>query len=125
MIAEKLNLDRETVRKIFTEGFGMRKVSAQMVPRILSDDQIQRRLDVCSDLSRRLAEGKNFLDGVVMGDESWCFQYYPETKRQSMQWKTSASPRPEKAHMSRAQVMTILIFFITGALFTLSFLNKV
>jgi hypothetical protein len=104
----------------------MRKFSAKMVPRILSDDQKQRRLGVCSDLSCQLAEGNNFLDRVIMGDESLCFQYDLEMKRQSMQWTTSTSPRPKKAHMSRAQVKTMLIcFFITRALFTLSFLNKV
>jgi hypothetical protein len=51
MMAEELYFDRETVRKIFTEDLGMRKVSAKMVPRILSDDQKQRRLDVCSLVS--------------------------------------------------------------------------
>jgi hypothetical protein len=44
------------------EDLGMRKVSAKMVPRILSDDQEQRRLEVCSDLSHQLAEGNYFLD---------------------------------------------------------------
>jgi hypothetical protein len=90
MMTEELNLDRETVRKILTEDFGMRKVPAKMVPQILSDNQKQQRLDVCSDLSRKLAEGNNFLDRVIMSDESWCFQYDPEIKRQNMQWKTSA-----------------------------------
>jgi hypothetical protein len=52
MIAEELNLDRETVRNILTEGLGMRKVSAKMVSQILSDDQKHQRLDICSDLSR-------------------------------------------------------------------------
>jgi hypothetical protein len=60
MMAVELNLDRETVRKIVTEDLGMRKVSGNMVPRILSDDQKQRRLDVYSDLSRQLAEGNSF-----------------------------------------------------------------
>jgi hypothetical protein len=46
-----------------------------------------------------------------MGDESWCFQYDPEMKRQSMQWKTSASPRPKQACMPQAQVKTMLICF--------------
>jgi hypothetical protein len=44
-----------------------------MEPQILSDDQKQQWLDVCSDLSRHLAAGNNFLDRVIMGDESWCF----------------------------------------------------
>jgi hypothetical protein len=55
MMAEELNIDRETVRKILTEDLGMRKVSGKMVSQILSDNQKQRRLDVCSDLSRQLA----------------------------------------------------------------------
>jgi hypothetical protein len=69
----------------YEEDLGMRKVSAKMVPQILSDDQKQWRLDVCCDLSHQLAEGNNFLDRVIMGDKSWCFQYDLETKRQRMQ----------------------------------------
>jgi hypothetical protein len=111
MMAEELNLDKENVRKILNEDFGMRKVSVKMVLRILSDDQKQRRLDVCSDRSRQSAKGNNFLDRVITGGESWCFQYDPEIKCQSKQWKTSASPRPKNARMSRAQVKTMLIFF--------------
>ena len=41
-------------------------------------------------------------DRVITGDETWCFQYDPETKRQSMQWKTQNSPRVKKAHVSVA-----------------------
>jgi hypothetical protein len=84
MMAEELNLDRETVRKILTEYLKMRKVSAKMVPRILSDDQKQQQIDVYSDSSHQLAEGNNFLDRVIIVDESWCSQYNSETKRQSM-----------------------------------------
>jgi ribosome-binding protein aMBF1 (putative translation factor) len=36
MMAQELNLDRETVTKILTEDLGMRKVLAKVVPRILS-----------------------------------------------------------------------------------------
>jgi hypothetical protein len=72
-----------------------------------------------------LAEGNNFLDRVIMGDESWCFQYDPETKRQSMQWKTSVSPRPKKACMSQAQAKTMLIcFFDHKGIVHLEFLEQ-
>ena len=50
-------------------------------------------------------------DRVITGDETWCFQYDPETKRQSTQWKTQNSPRPKKARMSRSQVKTMLVCF--------------
>jgi len=60
----------------------MRKISAQMVPRILTHDQKKRRLHTSSDLLRNA----EMFDRVITGDETWCFRYYPETKRQSMQF---------------------------------------
>jgi hypothetical protein len=41
MTTEERNVDREILRKILAENLGMRKVSAEMVPQILSDDQKQ------------------------------------------------------------------------------------
>ena len=41
-IAEHVNIDRETVRKILTEDLDMRKVCAKMVPKKLTKEQIQR-----------------------------------------------------------------------------------
>ena len=38
LMAEELNLNTETVRKIFKDDFGTRKISAKMVPRLLSDE---------------------------------------------------------------------------------------
>ena len=43
-IAEQVNLDRETVRKILTEDLDMRKVCAKMVPKGLTEEQKQRRV---------------------------------------------------------------------------------
>ena len=39
VIAEVLNMNRETVRQIVKKDLGMRKFSAKMVPRILTHDQ--------------------------------------------------------------------------------------
>jgi len=38
-IAEQVNIDRETVRKILTENIDMRKVCAKMVPKELIEEQ--------------------------------------------------------------------------------------
>jgi len=43
-IAEQVNIDRETVRKILTEDLDMRKVCAKMVPKQLTEEQKQRRV---------------------------------------------------------------------------------
>jgi len=50
-------------------------------------------------------------DRIITGDETWCFQYDSETKRQSMQWKTQNSLRPKKARMSRSHVKNMLVCF--------------
>ena len=42
-IAEQVNVDRETVRKILNKDLDMRKVSAKMVPKELTEEQKQRR----------------------------------------------------------------------------------
>jgi histone-lysine N-methyltransferase SETMAR len=77
VIAEELSMNRETVRQIVKEDLGMRKFSAKMVPRILTHDQKQRRLQISSGLLRNA----EMFGRVITGDETWCFQYDPETKR--------------------------------------------
>jgi hypothetical protein len=51
-------------------------------------------------------------DRVITSDETWCFQYDPETILQSMQWKTQNSPPPKKARISRSQVKIMLVCFL-------------
>ena len=52
---------------------------------------------------------------VVTGDESWVFDYDPETKRQSEEWHTKSSPCPKKACMSRSRVKTMIIVFFSDS----------
>jgi hypothetical protein len=46
-----------------------------------------------------------------MGDESWIYGYDPETKQQSLQWKSPQSPRAKKAWLVRSSTKSICIFF--------------
>ncbi len=89
----------------------MRKICAKLVPKNLSVEQKANRLEMCQDLLGRLKIEPNFLDKVITGDESWVFDYGPETKRQSSEWHTKSSPRPKKARMSRSKVKTMIIVF--------------
>ncbi|UYV77212.1 hypothetical protein LAZ67_15000139 [Cordylochernes scorpioides] len=34
---------------------------------------------------------------IITGDETWVYQYDPETKRQSSQWVVRGEPKPKKA----------------------------
>ena len=75
------------------------------------EDQKTRRLHVCQDILQQLQTDATLLEKVITGDESWIFEYDPETKRQSCQWKSPGSPRPKKARMQKSQVKVMLITF--------------
>ena len=106
-----LNLPKSVTRDIVTVHLNMRKVCTKMVPKVLTDDQKLRRVEVCQENLNMCKCDPQFLNNVITGDESWIFEYDPETKRQSSEWHTSASPRPKKARMSKSKVKTMLIVF--------------
>ena len=97
MLTEELGLGRKTLM----ENLGMKKICAKMVTKLLSDDQKARRVDLSRDVLEHLEGKPEFLDDVMTGDKTWVFQYYLETKRQRLQWKTVGSSRPKKVRMSR------------------------
>ena len=90
--AGQVNIDRDTVRKILTEEIDMRTVCAKMFQNELTEEQKQRTVTICQDLSERQDD---ILGRVITGDETWVYQYDPETKLLIAQWKISNSPRPK------------------------------
>lgn len=50
IMAEDLNVDGKTVTKILAEDLGMKKVSAKIMPPVLSDVRNQVQLGISSDL---------------------------------------------------------------------------
>ncbi|UYV78576.1 hypothetical protein LAZ67_16002050 [Cordylochernes scorpioides] len=49
---------------------------------------------------------------MLTGNESWMFEYDPDSKRQSCAWHTKSSPRPKKARMSKSRIKTMIIVFL-------------
>ena len=70
-MAEEFNINRESVRTILLEELHMRKVCTKIVPKLLSDDQKQRRVRVCEDMLERIGADPDFLGRIITGDESW------------------------------------------------------
>jgi len=48
---------------------------------------------------------------IITGNESIVYAYDPETKLQSLPWKSPGPPRPKKAHMQKSKLKTMLICF--------------
>ena len=82
-----------------------------MVLTLLTEQQKAQRLNACRDIFLQMEADEKLLKNIITGDESWAFQYDPETKRQSRLWKSVSSPRPKKTRMQRSQVKVMLITF--------------
>ena len=54
---------------------------------------------------------KFFFKKIITGDETWCFAYDPETKRQSSEWVGETSPRLKTLKFQRFHYKTMLIIF--------------
>ena len=107
-----------TVHTIIRKELKIQKICVRFVPRVLREDQKERRQD-----SREMVELINsdpaLLDALVTCDESWIYCYDPETKRQSSQWKHASSPRPKKATQSKSTHKHLMITFFdsTGIIY--------
>jgi len=83
-----------------------------MVPRLLTPEQKEIRMHICADILKNTENEPNFLENVVTCDESWSFQYDPESKRQSMHWKSPSSPKQRKAGQSVSKFRAMMVVFI-------------
>jgi histone-lysine N-methyltransferase SETMAR len=88
----------------------MRRISARFVPRLLSEDQKALRVSLCRELKQQARDDPNFISNIITGDETWVYDYDPETKQQSSQWKSPNSQRPIKARQVRSNVKSTLIY---------------
>ena len=106
-----LSVGYGTVQRILTKDLEMKRVCAKFVPRLLNNEQRQRRISASSEMLEAINEDATFLKRVITGDESWIHSDDPETKAQSSQWKSPTSPRPKKALMSRSATKAMIVTF--------------
>jgi hypothetical protein len=74
---------------------GTHYVAAKFVPRILTADQKQQGIDVCTELRQLASNDETFLSRDITDDKSWVYSYDQETKQQSSQWKSPTLPKPK------------------------------
>jgi len=110
-IAEEVGIGYGTCQRVLTEELGMHRVTAKFVPRILTADQKEQRVNVCAELRQLTSDDETFLSRVITCDESWVCGYDSETKQQSSQWKSPTSPRPKKIRQVKSNVKGMIITF--------------
>jgi len=98
-------------QRILTEQMNMHRITTKFVPRVLTHDQKDSRVAICQELKETVINGPTLLLNVITDDESTVYDYDPETKLQSSQWKNPGSPRPKKARMQKSKLKTMLVYF--------------
>jgi len=100
-IAGRLGMSKERVGYIIVL-LGYTKVSFRWVPRMLTPEKKQKRVEICEELLKRYREvGYQFLLNIVTGVESWIHHFDPEEKRLSIQYRHTSSPRPKNSKQYR------------------------
>jgi hypothetical protein len=89
----------------------MRKKCAKMVHRNLTEQQRDARESVFADVMEQVEADTDLMERVITGDESWFFQYDPETKRRSLEWRSKGSPRRKKARITKKKLKCMLVCF--------------
>jgi len=110
-IAEEVEVGYGAYQRVQTEELGMHRVAAKFVPKILTVDQKQQRVNVCTELRQLASDDETFSSRAITGDESWVYGYDPETTRHSSQWKSPTSPRPKKARQVKSNLKSMIITF--------------
>ena len=107
-IAQALGISHGSVSTILHDRLGMRKLTAHLVPKSLSAEQMTFRASVWSALLKRSRSNDYFLLRVVTVNETWVYYYEPENKAQ---WVGPGSPRPKfKTQPSAGKVMATVFW---------------
>ena len=82
-ISAQFDVSVGTVHTIIREELKVRKICAKFVPRVLREDQKERRCHDSREMVELINSDPAVLDALVTCDESWVYCYDPEIKGQS------------------------------------------
>jgi AraC-like DNA-binding protein len=115
MLADALHISKSTCHQILRENLGKQKLKASLVPHALTQDQKEVRASICADLLHEAQNNAMFINSIIADDESWCFQYDPQTKRQSAEWRSTCRPSKKvRRQLSTTKTMIIVLFDARG-----------
>jgi len=92
--------------QIFTEKNQVRCVSTKFVPRLLTDDQKENRVEISQELLANANGNENFLKNIITGDETWVYGYDAIVAVDGERVFSA-----KKARMSRSVIKVLLVVF--------------
>ena len=119
-LVETLKIWKERVRHILNECLGMRKLCAKWVPRELTIDQKQQRIDdseLCLKLFNR--NKTEFMHRYETKDRAWLHHFTLEPNRQSAEYAALNEPTPKREMTQRSvsKNMASVFWYAHGIIF--------
>jgi hypothetical protein len=74
-ITAAAGISHGTCRRSLCDDLNMSRVTQHSVPHVLTQDQHDDRMSICSDLINSANKDGTFLNWIITGDETWCFLY--------------------------------------------------
>ena len=98
-----MEISLESLARILHDCLVVRKRCARWVPHNLSEEQKRDRADWCTHMLRKFDGGRSpRVWDIITGDETWVYQYDPETKQQSAVWVFPHENPPVKFERNRS-----------------------
>nr|XP_054922671.1 uncharacterized protein LOC126523331 [Dermacentor andersoni] len=88
-IAEGVGIRTFSAHSIMTEDLAVKRVAAKFVPKLLTVQQKQLRVEVSQDTLDSTNIDPDFMNTIITGDDSWVYGYDPATESQLSQWTHS------------------------------------
>ncbi len=107
----RLGLHESTIQRILKKDLKLERRCAKLLPTQLMPNHLRQRLQCSQLMLRNIHRTPAVLKKIVTMDESWVYQYDPETKMQSSQWLAKGDPHPVKCRRPRAVGKCMLITF--------------
>ena len=87
-ISVQFDVSVGTVHTIIREELKMRKICSKFVPRVLREDQKEKRCHDSREMVTLINSDPAVLDALVTSEESWIYGYDPPSKRQEFPVET-------------------------------------
>lgn len=111
-LEHEVGISHGSIIKILHKYLNLKKVSARWVPKMLSEFDKERRRDMSNDLLQQYREDPELFEKrIVTMDETWIYHYDPESKQESMAWKTPDEPAPKKFKTVKSAGKVLLSVF--------------
>ncbi|UYV79087.1 hypothetical protein LAZ67_17001077 [Cordylochernes scorpioides] len=105
-------ISKTTIGRIVTKDLKVKKTPAKFIPRFLTNEQKLCRLATCENMLEMTRTDPEWKDKIITGDETWVYDYDPETKRQYAEWRGQGELRPKKSRIFKSRNKVLLVAFL-------------